>query len=220
MKLSKIFIVILMMFMLVGCNKETPKDIETSHKNNTSTTISTPSSNQETSFSIGKWKNSVYTNDFLDIKYTLPEGWVKYTDDQIASLMNISADLTFGDNDFVKEVANLTSVYYFMTQDPVTSNNVSLYSEKPIFNLTLDEYIEALKTQLLAVDVFDYKINKVTNGKLGNKDVKILDVSSSMSGYTLSQRYYIYKLDEYFVGVIATSITGEKGINEIINCFE
>lgn len=220
MKLSKIFIAILMMFMLVGCNKETPKDIETSHENNNSTTISTTSSNQENSFSMGQWKNSVYTNDFLDIKYTLPEGWVKYTDEQMASLMNISADLTFGDNDFVKEAAKLTSVYYFMTQNSTTGNNVSLYSEKPIFSLTLDEYIEALKTQLSTVETFDYKINKTTNGKLGNKDVKILDVSSSFSGHTLSQRYYIYKLDEYFVGIVATSTTGEKGLNEIIRCFE
>lgn len=228
MKLIKLTIALLMVLALAGCNNNETPIVDDTNINDSSTVIedtantnedTTPeTSNTESEISMGNWNESVYTNDFLNLKYTLPEGWISYSDEEIAKLMNVSSELAFGEKDFIKEIAKLTSVYYLFTQSPTNGNNVSVLTEKPLVDVTVEYYINQLKTQLAAMTTIKYEIGETSTSKIGDKDVTVLSVSAP--DYNLLQKYYVYKVDEYFVGIVATSSTGEDGINEIISCFE
>ena len=55
---------------------------------------------------------------------------------------------------------------------------------------------------------------------IANKEFATLTATATMNNVKMIQKYYVYKLDKYFVSIIATSTTQDTGINEIIRNFE
>ena len=47
---------------------------------------------QKVEISMGNWNNNVYTNDFLGLKFNLPEGWTYSSDEEIAEMMNLGIE--------------------------------------------------------------------------------------------------------------------------------
>ena len=223
MKFVKSLVISVMALALVGCAKTDVEVDNIPERNDSIESNIDTSSNLESSsdtiaeFSLGTWNGSTYTNDFLDLSYTLPENWIKYNDKQIAELMNLSSDLVYGDNEFLKEAAKLTSVYYLFTQDPLINNNVSVFSEKTILDVTPEYYLSQVKTQLEAMSNIKYVIGETSSEYIGGIEYTTLEATIEDSN--ISQKYYVRKNGNYFMGIIATSVTGENGINEIINCF-
>lgn len=171
-------------------------------------------------FSMGEWKDNVYTNDFLGLKFKLPEGWTYLSEEEIAQMMSVGTELLNDDQKVAAEIAKLTSVYYMVARNEFTGNNVNIFSEKQFADITTKDYIDALKTQLLAVQAMNYEVKEISKEKVGNIQMDTLTTTGIESGIEFTQKHYIYKIDKYIVGIIATSLDGEKGINEIIECFE
>ena len=210
-----------MLFVLTGCgDKETAEkeDKEEAVEQKQETNVEQEEKAPE--FSMGEWNNKVYTNDFLGLKYNLPEGWTYSSEAEIAQMMSVGAELLNDDQKAAAEIAKLTSVYYMVAQDSNTGNNVNIFSEKQLADITIEEYINALETQLLAVQSMNYKVEGTSKEKIGNIEADTLTLSVTASGIEIMQKYYIYKIDKYMIGIIATSLNGETGINEIAKCFE
>lgn len=207
-----IFLIASMLFVLTGCGKEEEK---TTTDNTTNT-----AEKQKVEFSMGEWNNNVYTNDFLGLTFNLPEGWVYSSDEQIAEMMNLGAEFLNDDQKVAAEVAKLTSAYYMVANDPNTGNSVSIISEKPAMEFTTEYYLNQVKTQLGAVESMSYEIGDISKEKVAGREYETLEASASISGIEVTQKYYVYKMDEYFVSIIATSVTGEDGIKDIIKNFE
>jgi len=170
--------------------------------------------------SIGEWNGDVYTNDFLGLRYNLPTGWKYASNEEIAEMMSISTELLNDNQKAAMELGKLTSVYYIYAQDTNTGNNVSVVTEKVIGNITMDDLIDGLKSELLSIETIEYEIGETSTEKIGNIEAKTLTVEVKTSGIELIQKYYFYEVDKYIVDIIVTSVTGEAGINEIIECFE
>ncbi len=174
--------------------------------------------NQETTnFSMGSWDENVYTNEFLNVKLTLPEGWEYSSDEEIANMMSVSTEAAFGDKEFLAEVAKLTSVYYVVATDPNTGNNLSIISEKPLVDVTLDYYMENLKTQLSAVDSIRYEMGETAKTTLGTVEYDTLVVTAP--DYGMTQKYYVHKEGKYFVGIIITAKSADE-VLEIEKSFQ
>lgn len=197
-----------MLFTLSGCGKE-----ESNKEAN-------KPEEQKTQFSMGKWEDNVYTNDFLGLKFKLPEGWKYSSDEEIAEMMNLGSELLNDDQKKALEVSKLNNAYYMVANNPNTGNNVSIISEKPAMEVTTEFYINQLKTQLQNVSSIKYEIGETSKETVSGIECDALTVKASMSGVTMVQKYYVYKVDKYVVGIIATSTSGEQGINEIMNSFE
>lgn len=210
-----ILIIAIMLFVLVGCGEEEKETTE--NKNNV---IEQTTEETKPEFSMGEWNNNVYTNEFLGLKFNLPTDWTYSSDEEIAEMMNIGVEMLNDDQKAAAEIAKLTGVYYMVAQDSNTGNNVNIFSEKQITEISTEKYITALKTQLSAVQSISYEIGETSKEKVANKECDTLTVSAKMSGVEVMQKYYIYKIDEYVIGIIATSLNGETGINEIMECFE
>lgn len=202
-----------MLFLFVGCgNKE-----ESTNTNNT--TNEQTSGEQKVEFSMGEWNDNVYTNDFLGLKFNLPDGWVYSSDEEMAESLNKGLEL-FDDNqrEKLEEALETKGIYYLQAIDSTTNNNVQVFTEKVATGISEEYYLEQVSKQLSELETIDYNIGEIAKEKVSNKEYTILKVE--IPEYDVLQKYFIYKKDNYIVGIIVTSITGETAISEVIKNFE
>lgn len=204
-----------MLFVLSGCgNKEEEKTTNDNEKTNVE------QENKTVEFSMGSWSDNVYSNDFLGLKFKLPNGWKYSSDEEIAEMMNLGEELLNDEQKAAAEVSKLNSAYYMVANDPNTGDNISIISEKPAMEVTTEFYINQLKTQLQNVNTINYEIGETSKETVAGKECDTLTVDASMSGVKMTQRYYIYKVDKYVICIISTSTSGEQKINDIMKNFE
>ena len=214
--LLSILLVASMVPVLTGCgDKENSKKGEDAVEQSKDVNVQ---QEEKVEISMGKWNGNVYTNDFLGLKFNLPEGWKYSSDEEIAEMMNLGADLLNDEQKASAELAKLTSVTYVAANNPNTGNNVTIMSEKLLMDLTTEYYINQLKTQLAAVESMKYTIGGTATEKVGSLEYDTLTVS--VDAYGITQKYYIRKMDNYIACIILTSVNGETGINEMVNCFQ
>lgn len=215
-KAIKIALIILlaasMLFVLTGCGGEKVE------KN--SVTNDQQAEEQKAEISMGEWKNNTYENEFLGIKFNLPEGWVYSSDKEIAQMMNIGTELLNDDQKATAELAKLTSVTYVVANNPNTGSNVTIMSEKPVMEVTTEYYINQLKTQLAAVESINYEIGNISKETVAGREYDTLTVTANVSGIELTQKYFVYKMDEYFVCLLITTTNGDTDINNIVKSFK
>jgi len=165
----------------------------------------------------GEWNGNKYKNDFINIIFNLPNNWNKYSDEQIAEIMNIHVDKLSEENNKISELAQKQPLYLMIAKDSNTGAKVMIMIEAVDSEVTSEYYINALKEQL--------KADKTTNNEIGEEYIetisgqkfKALDVS--MSSYGMEQRYYVKKQENYIVSIIIT--TGQTGqYKQILSNFE
>ena len=219
-KISLMLVAIATLTILTGCfANETNNEIGNTNNSNVNNEQNKNENlnNKDVPLSMGKWSGNVYTNDFLKLKYNMPENWYRSTDEEIASIMYVGADIAFGSDEFLKEVAKNTSIYFVVASDSETGNNLSIIAEDPLVDITVDYYLEQLKTQLAAIQDIKYEIGEVSTEKLSNVEYEVLDVA--IPDYDLVQRYYIRKQDKYIIGIIFTGHSVTE-LDEIAKSFK
>lgn len=202
-KTLKIFSIIMILLVLVltitACGDK--KDEETAKKE----------------FSMGEWKDGVYENSFLKYKFELPENWTASTDKEIATIMQLGEDALESEGKYISEAAKLSAVYFAVAREG-TGNNVLIMAEKIASTVTLEEYMETLRTQLTSLTGFNYTVIDEGTAKLGNAECSTLTFNESELGVV--QRSYVYVEGEYFILVTMTSVEGESLFDELENHFK
>ena len=190
-----LLLAVVMLFALVACDKgEEKKEEETIN------------------ISRGTIEGEVYTNASLGIKFTMPDGWRYYTDAEVASLVNMSADKILGEN-FKNALKNSPTVFDMMAVDPITGNNIQvLYenlSKTAYADITVEQYLEILERQLKSVSGMTVTFpDTYETAKLGNTEFTRVVCKTVMYGVSMTQVYYLYKLDGFMCSVIATITSG------------
>ncbi len=190
------------LFLLTGCGEE---------KNDSDKKESTSVKEEEkveskVEFSMGEWNNNVYENEFLGLKFNLPEGWTYLTDAELE------------ENN--KELGELNGVYYVNAKNSSTGDNIIIMTEKTATGLTTEYYLEQVKTQLESVDSMSYEIGEISEETVAGRKYKTVTAVASVSGIKVEQKYYVYKMDEYFVSIISTTLNGQSAINNMMEAFE
>lgn len=189
-KFGALLLAIIMVFMLVACN------------------------GQKVELSRGTIEGDVYKNESLGFEFTKPASWVYATDEEIADSLNIAVDNILGDN-FKEALENNPAIYDMMVVDMITGTNINIVYEnlKKSFatNITEEQYVDALKRQVSGVSgmtvSFPDELEKV---KLGEGDFTKCVCNTTLSGFnaTMTQVYYLCKVDGYMVSVIVTITSG------------
>ena len=73
----------------------------------------------------GSVEGSVYTNEYLDLRCEAPTGWVFYTDEQIALVNNLSAEIV-KDGDVAEAVKKAGQYMDMYMSNTLTNENVNL----------------------------------------------------------------------------------------------
>ena len=237
-KAIKIALIILliasMLFVLTGCgkeekvstnegaaeNKEIVLEEEVLSADTETLSEDTEKEETKTEISMGKWIGDTYKNEFLGIEFVLPQGWERVTDEEIAAMMNIGAEMLNDDQKIGAELAKLTSAYYMSVKNPNTGDNLTILTEKPTMNVTEEFYLNQLKTQLEAVESMNYEIGEISKENVSGKEFKSVIATASVSGIEVGQKYFVRKMDKYFVCIIVTSTSGANTIDTIMRSFK
>ena len=201
---------------------ETNKNNTAVVKNNQTTTDDNNTTGNETKttdISRGEWNGNQYVNEFANIKFNLPSGWSKYSDEQIAQVMNVGVELLNDDQKKLAELAQSMVIYGMVANDDTTKANVSVLLEKPTMKITPESYATSLKQQLAAVSSIQYKVNETATAKVGSEEYTALTSTASVSGVEIGQSYYIRAEGDYIITIIVTT-TGEGQLDTILKCFE
>lgn len=197
-KSFKILIALVIVILMTACSQEISKD-------NTK------------KIELGTWQGNVYTNVFLNVKYTMSDSWKKDTNEELAELMDTEVD-TLTDNE---KLSKEDGVYHFMVKDETTGDNVILLSEKASVS-SMKTYVNSLKTQLKNVTNMKYTIGEEKDETVNGIKYKTLETDCKIESQVLKQKYYIVKNNGYFTSIIVTNVTTDDSefMNKIINSFE
>lgn len=159
----------------------------------------------------GEIDGNVYKNEFLGIEFTKPASWRYYSDEEIASAMNIAVDNLKGEN-LKKSLEKNPAIYDMMVVDQSTGSNINVGYEnlRKSFssNISMEKYVEELKKVMKSEGMnvtFPEKLEKV---KLGDVEFTKCECTVKAYGITMTQVYYLKKIDGYMASVIVTLPSG------------
>ena len=204
-----------MALMLVGCSFTAILPDGDANKNDSEVDIPVGDKNaadeSKKTVSRGTFEGDVYKNDYLGFEFTKPESWMYYTDEEIAAVFNMSAE-QMGEQ-FEKALENNVSLYDMMVVDMTTGTNINVGYENLVktlaTNITEAQYIEAMKKQLATVAGMTVEFPEESEtAKLGDNEYTKCVCTTTVSGATMTQVYYLRKVDTYMASIIVTIVGG------------
>ena len=206
-KWLSLMLAIVMVFLLVACNSNPSSDGGKPEES------SKPDGDKEkVEISRGTIDGDVYKNEYLGFQFTKPQSWVYSTDDEIAAMVELSADKILGES-FKNAAENNPSVFDMMVVDSLTGTNINLgyenLSKTFSSNITVSQYVEALKAQLAGVSGMTVTFpDTFGTAKLGNTEFTKVVCTAKAQGITMKQVYYLKKVDKFMSFVIVTIPSG------------
>lgn len=203
-KTSKILLIVLslvlVLIVLTGCGNNAEKNITEDN------TVVGNNENLSAKEAIARGvidENNVYTSEFADITFTLPEG-LRYADDtEIANMMNVGAELLTENEEDVTEILEQTALYDMVAKDDYYGTSVMVMFEKATLDVSVDYYLKNVKTGLESVTAYNYEVSdEITTETVGGKEYKVL--TATVPAYGLTQKYYVEKKDGYFIDILVT----------------
>ena len=163
-----------------------------------------------------------FESRYLDLRFSIPEGFIMATQDDINDLMDLGADVAGFDEKLV-DFASLVNVYEMMASASSGSPNVIVMTEKiPLSNMTVEQYLDALKTQLSKVNEMNYEYDDdITSIEIAGQSYKQLTTTTGAYGQNLTQKYNVRKIDKRMLLFITTSTPDtEEELAVLMNRFE
>lgn len=165
----------------------------------------------------------VYTNSAADITFTAPEGWTYYTDEQIATLYNLSSEELLPEE--TAEILENTDLVYDMYCQNITTGasvNINFENLGILYGALLDEksYLELSKTNLessLSGSGMELTSCELVTATVNGKEVSCLDIVINMTNYDvdLYEKIFVKKVSE-FMGCITVGALTTDEIDEIV----
>jgi|GEM_PF-3979901 len=156
----------------------------------------------------GTWTDNVFTNEFSDLKFTLPDGWDKATDEEMAAIADVDID----------ELTNMKSqvIYDMMCEDPQTASRILVDYENLSLSIggtkyTEEEYLDA-GTDLLSELLADYTLTfgEYEKETICDNTYTSLKVNLKSSDNSMIQTYFVRKYGNYMIVIIVTTSEDES----------
>ena len=158
----------------------------------------------------GVVSEDAYENEMLDLRVALPEGWVFYTDEQIAQVNNITAEV-MADSD-VAELIGKNGQFIDMMMASAATNNINLmiqasqpmlssYSDEQIFTLSEQNF----KAQFQASGLSVSKYEPVTM-QVGGEERTVLHLVLSINDAEMDEYQIWFRNDSDYMGVLTLAI--------------
>ncbi|MEL7604241.1 MAG: hypothetical protein AAGU77_13880 [Bacillota bacterium] len=163
----------------------------------------------------------VYTSDYAGLSFTAPEGWTFTTDEELADLMDMSADaMSDAGMEFSEDALKKQVLYDMQAKDPYTGANVLLLYENLALTgntgISETKYLETTIKQLKDADVYAYAFGEITETQLCGQTYQM--VQADMTDYGMTQYYYARKVGKYMLCTII-SLPSAGDVSDITGCF-
>ena len=178
----------------------------------------------EKSFVRGTVSGKTYENEFLGLGVEVGDGWIFYSDEEIATLYGIVEDTYL--EDFEEYLKTATIVYDMQVVDPLTGNNIGVTFEK----LTAEGEAATVNMEVFATSLIPTIINSLElmgctdissepkTFEIGGQTFYGSKVSSLISGVELHQMSIAVKCDGYVAFISITSV-GSDTTQSIVDSF-
>lgn len=208
-KLLTLSLVVSMLLSCVACGSSkksadlgnTGTVTESSLKNNEST------KSEKKEISRGEINGNVYYSEYSDLTFTKPDSWVYLSDEEIAAMMNVGAEL-LDYNEFTKTAAEMLSVFDMGVKDLATNTNINISYENLTMSgstaITEDGYLDAVESQLAAVEAMDITVNGRSTVRLAGKEYGKMDCTTKYGNVEMKQVYYVRKIGSYMLAMVVT----------------
>ena len=173
---SLLVLMLVVVTMFSGCNKESSKK----------------------EYSRGIIKDDTYESEYLNLKFTTPEGYTMITEDVLNQYVQFASEIVYKDKDQkVIDYSKAVNVYEMMCAEAtINTPNVNIVIENLLGReISIDDYIEASKEQLLATGI-EYTFSETTKEvELAGEKYTVLDCIGNYNGQELLQQMYVRKVD-------------------------
>ncbi len=171
-------------------------------------------------FTRGTVTENVYTSDFCGLTFTAPAGWQFYSDEEIAALMNVTADQL---SDEKMKDAMFETVIDFYAYDETTGNNVNATFENlnvtQRLTVTDDAYVLQFTNVLVGqYESLGFTVETEDKGtvRLGGTEYRKLEIV--LNGGALRQGAYIRRFGSQYLA-IAVSVFDGTPLSELEKAF-
>jgi hypothetical protein len=177
----------------------------------------------------GTWSadETVFTNEWSNIRFTVPEGYRAYSAEEVQAVVGAGADMLVNEgsmNQTQADISQMRSAYDFMVSNDISFPSVFLMYENLniqtlLMGVSPEEYFDALVTQMMSVESFGYEEVSRSDATLAGESWFVGTVSAS--GGMLYQDYFIRKLDGAIAAVCLTYSEDTKDQRDLfVGAFE
>lgn len=172
---------------------------------------------------LGNIDGNTYKSDFIGIGCTLGDGWVFYTDEQIAELNGIRDSLL--DDEYLEQMKKATVLYDMYAANQAQSSTINITLEKGtklgVFMTDIDavltKSVDSLKSSFenMGGANFKYELRDV---KIGDETFNGMDIYVEINGVPLYETMICIKSSEYLAYVCVASYVDNLS-DEILGTF-
>ena len=178
------------------------------------TMVGCGSKEKEKTISRGTIEGNVYTSEFMGLSFTKPDSWVYSTDEEIAQVMNVGAEI-LERSEFEQKAAELATIYDMMVKDMLWGNNINISFENLVMsqasNITVEQYIETFKALMnQQAAMMNYEFAETEAVKLGELDFSKVAATGSYSGVSFDQYIYLRKEGTYMIVITISVFDGTE----------
>lgn len=156
----------------------------------------------EAKFARGTVSGNTYTSDFIGLTFRAPDGWTFYTDEEIKSLLNVTASY-LDDSSAFEEATDAEIIDFFCNSDDGASNVDLSFSKSSSF-VSLDasvkasvEFIEQQYEQMGLTCSASDPVERTLCGR----DYKMVELNVNDM---MTQYFYMTVIGKYVVGITGT----------------
>ena len=114
----------------------------------------------------------------------------------MAEIMQLGSDLLNDNQKYLAELAKLNLVYYMLTNNPATGDNIVVMTEKSPLDYTIEYYLDSVKNQLQNIGNINYEVGEISKETIAGYEYSVL--VANIVGVNMTQKYYARKMGKYF----------------------
>jgi hypothetical protein len=174
-------------------------------------------------FQTGTWDGLTFTNPWLGISITMPEGSYVFTEEDMEAVLGAGKEVMINNGTYTDtqmEMSDALTIYDFMASLPDGQSSVQLACENTTVTtmgkgISEEEYLDAVSAQLLTIADMQYEFGEKEEVELGGK--KFVKLSGKLMGGAMYQDYYCISLDKRMAVMTVSYVPeGQADVEELI----
>lgn len=164
---------------------------------------------------LGAWDEAgaVYTNEALQLRYTLPEGWLYASEEELLNLMGLvkESDLLSDRDKLALELNENQLVIAMMAQDPTTGSNIQLSIQDMSAVVGGSAITEEMYAELSldSIDDSKYQAGETYPAQVDGVEFLAMPLQTEYGGIEIHQTIYLHKLNKKMVLITVTGMGTE-----------
>lgn len=222
-KLTQLVMMTCVFMLLTGCGAKESTGVAGKETSTAETEVKTEAATEPTTkaevkkeYAKGILTDSSFESEYIGLRFTLPEGMIMATEEDMDAMIDFGGEVIYKDNaSDLLDYAKANSVYEMMAVSADQTANVIVVVEKlPLSNMTVDQYIASVKTQLQETNLGYVIADETTSFTVGGQEFTSLTTEVENSNVKMTQQYVVRKQDNRIIALIFTTAEGVTDIHE------